>query len=165
LTPVGGVTLARSSDRPGPLCYASALALSNGPTRVHFEAARPDGSHDLMTCIEASVSDPVLAFRSAKEPRPAADRQPWNDSPRIFPSSPDIAMQSPSSAVPCSAASVGPWVCRRLAEDLPVACWPDATPAAAGRFRLWRRGESLSPAPRLGCRVRRTAGHCRDGSW
>jgi hypothetical protein len=51
LVPVGGPPIAESSDSDGSLRYVSAVALPHGRTRFYFEAARPDGSHDLMTCI------------------------------------------------------------------------------------------------------------------
>jgi hypothetical protein len=51
LVPVGDAPIAESSDSDGSLRYACAVALPNGRTRFYFEAARPDGSHDLMTCM------------------------------------------------------------------------------------------------------------------
>jgi hypothetical protein len=51
VTPIGGPPVAESPDSDRSLRYVSAVRLPNGRTRFYFEAARPDGSHDLMTCI------------------------------------------------------------------------------------------------------------------
>jgi hypothetical protein len=51
LVPVGDAPIAESSDSDGSLRYACGVALPNGRIRFYFEAARPDGSHDLMTCM------------------------------------------------------------------------------------------------------------------
>jgi hypothetical protein len=51
LIPIGDGPTAESPYSDRSLRYASAVPLPDGRTRFYFEAARPDGSHDLMTCI------------------------------------------------------------------------------------------------------------------
>jgi hypothetical protein len=51
LVPLGDAPIAESTDGDRSLRYVSAVALPDGRTRFYFEAARPDGSHDLMTYI------------------------------------------------------------------------------------------------------------------
>jgi hypothetical protein len=51
LVAVGDAPVAESADTDRSLRYVSAVPLPGGRTRFYFEAARSDGSHDLMTCI------------------------------------------------------------------------------------------------------------------
>lgn len=47
----GDMPIVTSPDSDGALRYVSAVPLPGGRTRFYFEAARPDGAHDLMTSI------------------------------------------------------------------------------------------------------------------
>jgi hypothetical protein len=53
LVAVGGGPLCASPEGNHALRYASAVPLPDGRTRFYFEAARADGSHDLMTSVSA----------------------------------------------------------------------------------------------------------------
>ena len=49
------VPLVRSPHSDGALRYVAAVPLPDGGTRFYFEAARPDGAHDLMTSVSTSA--------------------------------------------------------------------------------------------------------------
>ncbi|MGC3995881.1 MAG: hypothetical protein QM779_17495 [Propionicimonas sp.] len=51
LHPMGDGPVATSPASDGALRYAAAVPLPDGSTRFYFEAARPDGAHDLLTSL------------------------------------------------------------------------------------------------------------------
>jgi hypothetical protein len=51
LRPLAESPIARSPHSDGAFRYACAIDLDDGRTRYYFEAARPDGAHDLRTVV------------------------------------------------------------------------------------------------------------------